>query len=319
MKTIEINEMSKIIETAPVQMNLMFIGGTGIGKTTVIEQYCKDNGIFLKTLILSQLEASETLGIPVRHDREYNGKIYPALETAIPAWIFEMADVLKKIEESEEGYDAKRAPILFLDEFLCAQPSVMNAFLNFLTQKRVGNIDLSKVRIIAATNIGNYTFDPDNNILSRFCFFYAVNETMNDYINDNRIVNNYKDDFEPHGVIFEQRSLKPRCQELLKYIPDEYLDDFYQGFTNKRYVLIHSDPEINDVIWPYAQMKEFGQYTISDADIVTMVSVMTERFKRFRKWDFVLSGFINLDFDVIEKITEELNRKLKTIEESGSN
>ena len=46
MKTIEVNEIAKYISAAPNEMNLMFIGDTGVGKTTVIENYCKDNGIF---------------------------------------------------------------------------------------------------------------------------------------------------------------------------------------------------------------------------------------------------------------------------------
>lgn len=224
MYELEINEIGNIIDKAPIGMNLMFVGDTGIGKTTVIENYCKERGIFLKTLILSQLEASETLGIPVKSTREYNGKTYDVLSTALPNWVFEL-------KEHEKA-------ILFLDEFLCAQPSVMNAFLNFLTQKNVNGIDLSHVRVIAATNIGNYTFDPDNNIIARFCWFYTVNTKMNDYINDPRILNNYKDENPRQGVIFNERSLKPRCQEWLASIDTEDLQMFYEGFTNRKYIVV---------------------------------------------------------------------------------
>lgn len=177
MREIEINEIGKIIDAAPLDMNLMFIGDTGIGKTQSIEKYCKERGIYLKTLILSQLEASETLGVPIKGTREFNGETYDVLNTAVPNWVFDLA-------EHENA-------MLFLDEFLCAQPGVMNSFLNFFTQKSVEGISLKHVRIVSATNIGNYTFDPGTNILSRFCFFYAGNNSVNEYLNDKRITNRY--------------------------------------------------------------------------------------------------------------------------------
>ena len=164
MRKIEINQIPEIIDAQPKEMSVLIIGDTGIGKTQVIKKYAEDNNIYLKTLILSQIEASEALGIPVQSKRVYNGKEYSTIETAVPTWVFDLA-------EHENA-------MLYLDEFLCAEPAVMNSFLNFITEKRVGDIDLSHVKIVAATNIGNYTYDPDNNILSRFCMFYAVNTKL---------------------------------------------------------------------------------------------------------------------------------------------
>ena len=298
MKEIEIRDIGKIIDVAPISMNLMFVGDTGIGKTQSIEKYCKDHNLYLKTLILSQLEASETLGVPVKSTREYNGKTYDVLSTAIPQWVFD----LKEHEES--------GAILFLDEFLCGQPSVMNAFLNFLTQKRVQDIDLSGVRIVAATNVGNYTFDPDNNILSRFCWFYTINSYVNEYLNDKRIINNYKDENEREGVLFEIRSLKPRCQEQLMQIPDDYLQIFYEGFTNKQYTIVHKDPDINEVIAPYFEFDDNHHFTITDGNIESMVAVMMKTFKRVRKWDIILSNFTNVSLSNVAKIKAEIEKNL---------
>lgn len=290
MKTIEINEVTKYIELSPIEMNLMFVGDTGIGKTTVIENYCKEKNIFLKTLILSQLEASETLGVPVKSTKEYNGQTYDTLTSAIPEWVFELAE--------------HKNAMLFLDEFLCAQPSVMNAFLNFLTQKKVQNIDLSHVKIVAATNIGNYTFDPDNNILSRFCWFYAVNTSVNEFVKDDRIVNNYQDENEKEGVIFEIRSLKPRCHEQLSKIDTEYLQDFYEGFTNKKYIIVNLDKDVNEVIAPYFTCESFNVYSITDENLTNMCAIMKSKFNRVRKWDKILASFVNLDIKIISKIKD---------------
>lgn len=295
MYELEINKLTDIIEVSPLTTNIMAIGDTGIGKTTVIERYCAENNIYLKTLILSQLEASETLGIPVKGERIFNGKTYDVLNTAIPNWVFDLA----------EHKNDKKNPILFLDEFLCAQPSVMNAFLNFLTQKRVGDIDLSHVKIVAASNIGNYTFEPDNNILSRFCWFYVVNNSMNDYIGDSRISNKYRDENEKEGVIFEVRNLKPRCQEQLKSIPDEYLQIFYEGFTNSKYIYVHKDSYVNEVVSPYftPDSELYNNYTITDTNLNTMIAVMKKTFNRVRKWDKIAEGFVNIqDMNILNKI-----------------
>lgn len=249
MRHIDISELSRVIDAQPVEMPIMIIGDTGIGKTQVIKQYAKDNNMYLKTLILSQLEASEALGIPVQSTREYNGKIYNTIDTAIPAWVFDLAE--------------HKNSILYLDEFLCAEPSVMNSFLNFITEREVSGIDLSHVKIIAATNIGNYTYDPDNNILSRFSMVYAENKNFSKYLsskykNAKTINNDYKDVEELEGAIFEERSLKPRCHELLCLVKDkDMLRLFYEGFTNKlMQPKFHNNSKINDTVAGFAKFDE---------------------------------------------------------------
>ena len=306
MVEIEMETIGEVIDNAPVNMNLMFVGDTGIGKTTVIENYCHEKKIFLKTLILSQLEASETLGIPVKSQREFNGVMYDCLSTAVPEWVFELA-------EAQNASEYPGGAMLFLDEFLCAQPSVMNAFLNFLTQKMVQGIDLKKVRVVAATNVGNYTFDPDNNILSRFCWFYTVNTKINDYLKDDRIINNYKDENTREGVLFEHRSLKPRCHEQLLQVDDEHVMMFYEGFTNTKYVLVHREPEINAVVSPYFTPIDSRHFTITDETIPAMVAVMVKTFNRFRKWDKVATSFVNIPLEQASKIKDMIISKTTNV------
>ena len=293
MKILEINDMVKYIENAPVEMNLLFIGDTGVGKTTVIKNYCKDNGIYLKTIILSQIDASECLGIPVRSKRIVGDKEYDTLTTAVPDWVFD----LKEHEDSA---------ILFLDEFLCAQPSVMNSFLNFLTEKNVNGIDLSKVRVVAATNIGNYTFSPDNNILSRFCMFYVENNSAGDFIKENRIKYSYKDENVRSGVIFEPRSLKPRCFEQISKVKDNDLFyDYYEGFTNVKYFNICDNEEINEVLRPYFKMSEEGLWEISDSNVAIIKSILSSKFKRIKSWTKIIASFTNLTLESFLKIKNE--------------
>lgn len=295
MRTVEISEMDKYFEACPRNINIMMVGDTGIGKTTIVTNYCNKHNKCLKTLILSQLDAADALNIPTKSTIEFRGKTYSTIESAIPKWVFELAE--------------EKDPVLFLDEFLCAQPSVMNAFLNFLSEKKVQDIDLSHVQIIAATNIGNYTFDPDANILSRFCWFYTENTKMNEYNNDERVINSYVDDNDKTGPVFEIRQLRPRCQTWLKNVPDNFLSAFYEGFTNKQYFFVHRDPIFNEICGPYFKSTERGIYEISESDITNLVAVLKSKFPRFRTWENTIAGFINVEAKDIIEIKKGLKNK----------
>lgn len=284
MKTIELNEMDRILDAAPMDMATLFLGDTGVGKTQKIKQYCKERGMTLKVLILSQIEASECLGIPIQTKREFNGKEYNTIEQALPSWVFELAQA--------------KNPVLYLDEFLCAEPAVMNSFLNFLSEKEVNGIDLHHVKIIAASNIGNYTFEPDNNILSRFCMFYVENNSFSKYLNEkyrnnknNIIFNDYKDETERKSNIFEPRSLKPRCHEQLLQVKDpELLSMFYEGFTNKPMTpRFHTLDVVCNIVSGFATKDESGRYSLGEDKLNTVAGLIHKQYPRLKSYDRVCS------------------------------
>lgn len=273
MYNVDISEVANVIDVCPKEINLMLLGDSGIGKTTVIEKYCKDHNYFLKTLILSQLEPSEALGVPITSEREYNGHKYKTMESATPAWVFDLA-------EHENA-------VLFLDELLCADPSVMNSFLNLLSQKCVNGIDLSHVKFIAATNIGLYTFTPDFNFLTRFCFFHVTNKT---YDKNMPFIYTYSDDSEYDGPIFAERRLVPRCATSLKNVPAKYIPAFYEGFTNSKPVMnnfstgLKFSNEISAIIFNFATKEDTSsEYYVKDEMLKAMSETLYKNYPRSYK------------------------------------
>ena len=276
MKTIEVDDMIKYVYNSPKSMNLLFVGDSGVGKTVIIERYAKENNIELVTLILSQLEASEALGIPLKSKYKYNGVEYHTMEQAIPMWVFKLRQA---IDQGKEAW-------LFLDEFLNAQPDTQNSFLNFLSSKQVNGIDLSQIRIIAATNIGEYTFEPSHNILSRFCMFEVINTTYHKYLKSN-IRNDYTGIIEDKSsIVFQVRALKPRCEEWLLGVQDKSLiDDYYQGFTNKAYDKpLFDNVKMDKILRPFVDYNDLTDtYELPDEMIPSIAATVVEMYPRMKK------------------------------------
>lgn len=304
MKEIEINEVAKYLDEAPNEMPLLFIGDTGIGKTQVISEYAKNRGYYFKSLVLSQLRPDEALGIPVRKTKEFQGREIETLTTAVPEWVLELAEQEKAI--------------LFLDELLTAKPDVMNSFLNFITERNVNGIDLSHIKIVTATNIGKYTFEPDENVLSRFCKFYTVNKTYKKYINDDRIFNDYEDETDKDHIVFDERSLKPRCQYWLSLIRNEFLPDFYEGFTNRPMGKVFSPNDklnrfLNNIYREQGQESNFLH--INENNVGLFIQFIKKQFPRLKNSRSMIEKMSNVKFDIgntQQEVEEYINFRLKS-------
>ena len=304
MKTIEVEQIPFYIEQSPIEMNLLFVGDSGVGKTVIIERWAKENNYKLKTLILSQLEASETLGIPIKSEYTYNNKTYKTIEQAIPMWVFEL----------KEALDSGQKAVLFLDEFLNAQPDVQNAFLNFLTSKMVDDIDLSNLKIIAATNIGEYTFEPSHNVLSRFCMFETINTNYQKYLKSD-IRNNYTGIIEDKtSVVFQSRELKPRCEEWLLKIEDKSLmPDFYEGFTNQQYIKqLFKSNKMHQIFLPFVECDDARNvFILDESNYKKVASIVVSSYPRMKQADSIYSDKTNyIEFNM-QKLIEETNKLLQ--------
>jgi len=309
MREVDVTMIPELISKAHgiPRLNLLFIGDTGIGKTEMVQRYCKENEIYLVDLKLGQLDPSDCLNVPVQGKRMFRGIEYNVLRNATPEWVFELAEHEKAM--------------LFLDELLCGEPAVCNAFLTFLVDKKVNGIDLSHVQIVAATNIGEYTFDLDKNMLSRFCMFYVVNNDYRTFLmkkyRDKYIDFNYKDEEERDNVIFEKRSLKPRCGEILCNLNKLDIPMFYEGFTNEVYkekVIFSDDEIINGIISSYANITQdengyFVEATIDDGQLRSLAASFIAAYPKTRKWDDVINNIrrIYLDKEALKSMMNDVS------------
>lgn len=132
----------EILKTAiKADVPVLLWGQPGTGKTAVIKKMALTEGAHLETLIGSTLDPVDVCGMPVPHE----GRV----KLAPPAW----AERIKiKIESGKRAW-------LFLDELSCAPPSVHAAFLRIVNDRQVGELNLSGMRVIAASNRADMAAD----------------------------------------------------------------------------------------------------------------------------------------------------------------
>lgn len=131
------NEIKKVLEKVYNNEELrksivpLFIGDPGLGKTALISQFAKEKGVKLIELITSQMSPFEISGICI-----------PSHETKKMVYYnFDRLD------------DLKDGDILFFDELLNGNPTVLNACLTILEQRTmISGKPLPNIMIVAAAN-----------------------------------------------------------------------------------------------------------------------------------------------------------------------
>ncbi len=130
----EIREvLKKVYEHKELRKSVvpLFIGNPGMGKTKIIENFAKQRKVKLVELITSQMSPFEISGIAMP-DKDTKKMTYFNFD---------------KIETLEDG------DILFFDELLNGNPTVLNACLTILEQRRlISGKPLPDIMIIAAAN-----------------------------------------------------------------------------------------------------------------------------------------------------------------------
>lgn len=110
---------------------LGLIGNPGLAKTSIVEQFAKDKGKKVITIIASQDSPTEISGINMPDPEDKKMKVYD----------------LQRLEELEDG------DILFFDEFLNGNIQVLNACLTLITNREMrSGKELPDIMIVAAGN-----------------------------------------------------------------------------------------------------------------------------------------------------------------------
>jgi MoxR-like ATPase len=110
----------------------LFIGNPGLSKTVQIEEFAREKGVKLVTLITSQLSPMEVSGL-----------IMPNRDTRTIEYY-----------DSESLLSLRDGDILFLDEILNGSPIVLAAMLTLLASRTmISGKPLPDVTIIAAANL----------------------------------------------------------------------------------------------------------------------------------------------------------------------
>ena len=145
--------------------------------------------------------------------------------------------------------------------------------------------------------------------------FYVENLTYKEYLTNKygkeKLANfqlNYKDEVDKSGILFESRSLKPRCLEQLLEFEKEFYAPFYEGFTNEQmFPMLSSDEKLNDILLIYVKQNENGVY-IPDDSITNLAAAIKAKYPRAKKFDMVLS---KIDTTILEIHLELLNDALR--------
>jgi len=154
-----ISELKKVLaKLETIQEPVLLVGHAGVGKTEIVRQLAQETGRKLYTVILSQLEPGDLLGLPVTRDG--------VTEFLRPNWL---------------PKEDKRA-ILFLDEINRAPIYVRQSIFQLVLDRQVGPHKLGDVFIIAAANpdTEEYVVSDMNDraLLNRFVILSVSNDPV---------------------------------------------------------------------------------------------------------------------------------------------
>lgn len=166
-------------------------GKHGIGKSSIVQEYSRENNYFLTELFLSNQEVGDLIGHPITE----NG----VMSWSIPVWLHRMQ------EASSKGIEC----VLHLDELNRADPDVLQSALQLVLEGKIHEHSLpitnnNKTQIIASINPPDDVYDVielDPALLDRFLFISV------------------EPDLESFLGYCEENNIHPEIQEFLKENP----------------------------------------------------------------------------------------------------
>lgn len=112
------------------QRPVLFIGPPGIGKTAIVEQIAREEGLGLVAYTMTHHTRQSAVGLPVLVKKQYQGKECTVTE-------YTMSEIIASVYACIEvtGY---REGILFIDEINCVSETLTPTMLQFLQNKTFG-------------------------------------------------------------------------------------------------------------------------------------------------------------------------------------
>lgn len=157
----------------------LLLGETGVGKTELVREYCKDHELSLITIHVSQIEPSDFTGL-------YKVNRYGRTDNCAPSWLpwleVENFNQIKatgkatneELHTLEAGLINPNGGVVFFDEINRGHDDIRQSLYQFILERRMHTFALpANYTIIAAANPSNggyETYDFDPALINRFAW-----------------------------------------------------------------------------------------------------------------------------------------------------
>ncbi len=245
------------------QRPLLLIGPPGIGKTAIVRQISRENGIPLVAYAMTHHTRQSAIGLPFISQKEYAGQLRAVTE-------YTMSEIVSAVYDAMES-TGKKSGILFLDEINCVSETLAPVMLQLLQNKTFGSHPLPEDWVIVAA--GN---PPEYNKSVRDLDMATLDRVKNMEISaDLAVWQDYA----------RERSVHPAIRTYLTVYPDH----FYSITNTPRgqlFVTARGWEDLSSILLSYEDAGEevdaefFLQYLQND-EIARSFALYYDLFRRF--------------------------------------
>ncbi|MEA1982636.1 MAG: AAA family ATPase [Campylobacterota bacterium] len=205
-------------------------GESGIGKTSIIEQYSKAKGMDCIIMGVASLDHIEFYGRTVSTDivAGFNDEKYTVFNKSIPNWV---SRILQNDEKNQET-------LLFIDELNRAEPQNLQSLMNLILKKEFGSDSIKlpdSLFIVCAGNPidnGNYLVESlDKAMLSRMAIV-KVTATLESWKKNYAL---------QHDAKYDRQVIHPL---VINYLEDNHADFLLEAIEDDM-----SDPGMDPRRW----------------------------------------------------------------------
>lgn len=272
-----IREVSNLLTSCHLSNDCLLMEGKhGIGKSQIVEQWCKANDVHLEILFLSQMEVGDLIGLP--RTIENDGELVTVWTK--PIWK----------QRLDNASTAGKHCVLFLDELNRAPLDVRQSALQLVLEGKIHQHHLPvkdgiKTMIVAATNPSDiYQSDElDHALLDRFLFSsvepdveawleFARESKVPQVIRDYIIENPTRLHFMPKDGGSDQVSASPRSWTKLA----DHVKNFDKIPAEAHYPIIKG--KIGEAVG-----SQFYQFLLSYSKVIKVEDVIKVADKAWKK------------------------------------